>query len=1308
LAYAQSGGLTTHIGFKEGFPPSTVYAIIKDHKGFMWYGSSDGLWKFDGYRHTVYRHDPKNKNSLSANFIRCLQEDSKGNIWVGTLSNGLNKFDPVTNSFRRYIHDQTDSASLLSNEVSSVTEDPEGNIWVTAGKLSLMKKDQSGFDHFDDMEIDQWGPTKVFSDRSGTLWVGSNADGFSRFDPKSKSFKNYRVDHADPTIRVRSNVVRAFSDDGHDNLWIGTYGGLLKFNKQTEKITHWVHDDAKETSLGHNSIWGLVATKEKVWISTWGGGISCLDARSGLFENSAFRQGGIYGLTAQEFPCIYLESSGTFWIGSNAMGIFKIKPISASPLPMSEGILGKNFREVVKGKRLTYFISTDHQLLAWSAEKGVELTLYPQKENRPTSLSGNRIASVSESQSGTIYVGTDFGLTSYNPVTKKIIHFVNDPQDTATLVHNSILTTFVDSTDRLWVGTPYGLNLFIPKTGKFMRWRSPILSTNSVASLAESSDGIWIGTGTAGLRLLDVAKRRSKSFIHDEKNDSSLSGSYVRSIFVDSSKNLWLGISDVLNKFNPSTESFLHYKLNGTIHTLSEGKKHNLLIETTEALFEMSDPDASNGPIFKKKKVLRGESNVFWSPQENRLYLLFEKSIFTLPFDSLKENQVIPPIGITMFNLDPNNKHPLDSAEAQRSPSHRKEITLDHDQNLFSIEFSALDFTDPAYNEYAYKLEGFDEDWTYSGTRRFVTYTNLGPGDYTFRAKGSNNEGVWNEEGTSLKIYILPPPWKTWWAYTGYGFIFVGLLLIGRRITVNRERLKAQVVVEQKEKQAMRELDHLKTKFFSNITHEFRTPLTLIQGPADELLEKTQDSEARTLIGLIKSNSNRLLKLINQLLDLAKLDAREMKFNPTPVSLGSLVTVTISQFTSLAASKGITYKWQVGETLPAAQADTEKLETILSNLISNAMKFTPAGGSVEVQATWRDPHFMLLVRDTGRGIPADKLPHIFDRFYQVNPTDASHSEGTGIGLALVKEYTELMKGILEVESKVGSGTTFVIKLPLTPIDLPAEALESRLGPTNGSPLVKPGVEENGQLPLVLLVEDNADLRSFIRTCLGNEFRYSEAGNGREGMELAMDLVPDLIVSDLMMPEMDGIELCARLKKDRRTDHIPFIMLTAKAAEENKLEGLQTGADDYLVKPFNKAELLLKVQNLITLRMNLQTHIRTAILARASDVKAVSAEEQFVLKARLFVETHIKDESLSVETLSAEMNLSREQCYRKISALTGLAPSAFIRKIKLQRAHQLLSSKWGAVSQVAYEAGFENLSYFSKAFKEEFGKLPSEV
>jgi signal transduction histidine kinase/DNA-binding response OmpR family regulator len=504
----------------------------------------------------------------------------------------------------------------------------------------------------------------------------------------------------------------------------------------------------------------------------------------------------------------------------------------------------------------------------------------------------------------------------------------------------------------------------------------------------------------------------------------------------------------------------------------------------------------------------------------------------------------------------------------------------------------------------------------------------------------------------------------------------------------------------------LQELDRLKTKFFSNITHEFRTPLTLIQGPAHELMEKTKDAESHKLLTMIKSNSAKLLSLINQLLDLSKLDAQEVKLNNKPARLDRLLKTTMNQFTSLAASREIQLEWTLPEQAHTVWMDEEKVETILINLISNALKFTPAGGKVVMDAIYSNNLLEAVVKDNGRGIPAEKLTHIFDRFYQVEATDSSHSEGTGIGLALVKEYVELMKGVIQVESEVAVGTAFKISIPLS--IAPARLVEepAAVMKDNAAVIEEPGIEYN-ELPLLLTVEDNEDIRSFIKTCLGTAYRYVEARHGREGLEKARHEIPDLIISDLMMPEMDGMQLCHEIKKDTRTNHIPFIMLTAKAAEESKMEGLQTGADDYLIKPFNKAELVLKVRNLILLREKLQIRIKNNLLSQATTVVAKSTGEQFIVKAKAYIEANLKEETLTVETLAAELALSREQCYRKIVALTGLSPSAFIRKLRLQKAAQLLAAKWGPVSQIAYEAGFENLSYFSKAFKEEFGKLPSE-
>lgn len=503
----------------------------------------------------------------------------------------------------------------------------------------------------------------------------------------------------------------------------------------------------------------------------------------------------------------------------------------------------------------------------------------------------------------------------------------------------------------------------------------------------------------------------------------------------------------------------------------------------------------------------------------------------------------------------------------------------------------------------------------------------------------------------------------------------------------------------------LKELDQMKMRFFSNITHEFRTPLTLIQGPAQILENKASDEESRELLGIIRKNTQRLLSLINQLLDLAKLDEREMKLQPKAVQLDILVRTMYAQFQSMAATKGVSLRLQLPPTLPVVLADIDKLESIIMNLLSNAIKFTNQDGFVSLNTDYDNGRLLLRVADSGRGMDPLMLDRVFDRFYQIIPSDSNHSEGSGIGLALVKEYTQLMQGFIRVESQPGVGTVFEVDIPLPETSDVTEYLINQL---HEIPAEEISSAKTGDHQTIMLVEDNEDIRKYIRHCLGKGYQYLEATDGKSGVKMALDAVPHLVICDWMMPGMDGIGFCKELKGDRRTDHIPIIMVTAKAQRENKLEGLLSGADDYLVKPFDRDELVLKVENLLDGRENLRALLRRTQLTAPVPIQAVSMEERFISSARSYVERHLTDENMSVETLAAEMVLSREQLYRKMRALTGLSPSGFIRTIRLRRAKALLEAGKATVSEVAYEVGLENLSHFTKAFKAEFGVLPSEV
>jgi signal transduction histidine kinase/DNA-binding response OmpR family regulator len=690
--------------------------------------------------------------------------------------------------------------------------------------------------------------------------------------------------------------------------------------------------------------------------------------------------------------------------------------------------------------------------------------------------------------------------------------------------------------------------------------------------------------------------------------------------------------------------------------------------------------------------------------------------------------------------LEVNNReaviegHPADKDDyvISRQITELSELEIDYLHNNFSLEFSAMEMTAPEKNLYRHKLDGYDPDWIVTDARnRTATYINLQAGTYTFRVKASNHHGVWSDNERTLKVIILPPPWRTWWAYTGYGLLVAGLLVVARRNIVQQERLKSNLALEKVERERehfelekAKEVDKVKTSFFTNISHEFRTPLTLIKGPVQNILDKYKDDpKLQEQLKLVQRNSDLLLKLINQLLDLAKLESGTMKIEKSKGNINSFINAIASSFQSFAGQKQVSIHIEVPSTSYEAIFDKDKLETILINLINNAIKFTPAGGSVTVQAEVSQPpvtshqQLILKVKDTGIGIPPEHQSKIFERFHQVN--EAHKEVGTGVGLALVKELVALMEANISVKSAEGIGSEFTIELPIellperevTPLFTGNQysVISSELPPpiTDHQLPITPQESEIQGKPQVLVVEDNHDLRAFIIDCLGDEFNFIEAENGKIGLTKATEEIPDMIISDVMMPEMDGITLAEKIKNDIRTSHIPLILLTAKASEDAKLQGLQSGADDYLTKPFNKHELLLKVRNGVSRQLKLRERLRADLMSTAPKVEVLSADEQFLNKVKEGILARLSDEQLSVESLAEDMSMSRVQLYRKITALTGLSSNELIRKLRLQKAAQLLQQKWGPVSQVAYEVGFSNLSYFSKVFKEEFGMLPSE-
>ncbi|HKL89396.1 MAG TPA: ATP-binding protein, partial [Salinibacter sp.] len=809
---------------------------------------------------------------------------------------------------------------------------------------------------------------------------------------------------------------------------------------------------------------------------------------------------------------------------------------------------------------------------------------------------------------------------------------------------------------------------------------------------------LWIGTAGGGLNRFDVENER---FTHITEADG-LPNNVVYGILPDDDGHLWLSTNRGLSRFDPQTGTAKNYDVD-------DGLQSN---------------EFNSGAYFK-----------------NVSGTLFFGGLYGFNFfdpGAVKDNPQVPPIALTGVSLSNHPLSPSDSTTLlEKDIVETEALTLSYRDNVITFTFAALDFSAPSNNRYAYLMEGFNDTWVDAGTANTATYTNLPPGQYTFRVKGTNNDGVWNETGTALALTITPPWWQTRWAYGIYALIVIGGIFtvdrVQRRRLIRRERERARLreaeihaAAAERQSATLQHLDEMKSRFFANVSHEFRTPLTLTIGPLDDLRRGTYGAlpeDAVKQAELAHQNARRVLDLINELLDLSKLEAGGLTLRLQQSDLGAFLRQAAATHESLAVRQQITFRCDVPEAPVLIVFDPSQLERVFANLLSNAFKFTPAGGSVRLSLRDDDPEtdeVVVRLRDTGPGIPADEIDRVFDRFYQASESSTRLQPGTGIGLALAWELVHLHAGTLDVESEEGFGSTFLVHLPREHPD--ESVLVASHAPTqtaDGEPdasslddalasLTTTDTVLDPNRPTILVVEDNEAMRSYICGHLAEHYRVVAATNGRDGLSTAQRTPPDLVVSDVMMPEMDGYALCKALKQDPTLDYVPVLLLTAKAGPQDRLDGLAEGADAYLVKPFDLRELFAQIDNLLASRKRLQERFGTTLPSlHASKVKVPSTDAAFLERTRLLIEIHLDDDAFSVEALAEEMGLSRVHLYRRLRALIDRSPSELIRSIRLERAAQLLALDAGAISEVAYGVGFKSVSHFSRAFREQYGQSPTE-
>lgn len=1352
---AQDKFMFKQLGVTNGLSHSQINYIFKDSRGFMWFATVSGLNRYDGYNFRAYQHDTRDNSSIKDNYVDNIQEDSEGNLWVHTGS-GYVIYDAQKEKFNRNVVGVFLQYGI-NQPVQSVYIDNQKNIWCyvsgfgyyqynisskkliaypQSGKKGSLSKGsitrmcecengyvfvfQSGLIERMDKRInrivvsDKYIPTHfdirasrffVFVDSDGDYWLYSDiAYGVWVFHQKQKVWEFISNRETGSPYHLSSNMVRDITQDTSGLIWLATdHGGINIINKKTGSLINLQNERTNERSISHNSINCIYCDNSNiVWVGTYKMGISYYSESIFKFEVDHLPYFNDIKNFNSDINTLTEDLKGNLWIGTNDSGLICLNKNTGKKqiyqhIPGNEASLANNvIVSLCIGRDGKIWIGT--YLGGMDCFDGNRFIHYKHDAYNPQTLANNNVWSIVEDEEGMIWIGTlGSGLQKLNPKTGEFVTFDNSKK--ALLSSESISSLCLGKNQNLYLGTAIGLTIYNKATGTFEIYRgnkkgNQNFSNQYVNQVYEDSRGLlWIAT-REGLNIFD----RKKDFVTSLHKTDGLADDVISGVIEDNDKNIWVttsnGVSNIIVNTNPKTGQYTYTFYNYDEFDGLQSREFNL-----RSIFKSSRGEILMGGI--------------------RGYNIFRP-------EGIKYNKSLPKVlftGLQLFNEEVKidsvyNGNRILSAGLNQT----KEIELEYRQNVFSIEFSSMNYILPEKTKYAYMLEGFNTDWLIADANvHKVTYTNLAPGTYVFKVKAANSDGYWNEDATTLRIVIKPPFWRSNLAYFIYLILLGAVLFHARDLILRGERNRFKVKQIELEAQRKHEVDDMKLRFFTNISHELRTPLTLIISPLENMMKSMADNEQKQKLVLVHRNAVRLLHLVNQLLDFRKSDVQGHHLSLSYGDVVAYIKGISTSFAEYSEKKNIRLTFFSSIEELRMEFDEDKMGKIMMNLLSNAFKFTNDGDSVEVfvnliPAIDGEPEKLeVKVADTGMGIKDEDKERIFNRFFQASQTDSHKYGGSGIGLHMVKEFVSLHNGTIMVHDNANKGTVFVFTIPVnrTP------GKESQKIIPEGQVVVLTDVEEdvlNPSLkndafiiegrPLILVVDDNDDFRFFMKDSLKGEFSVMDASNGREAWDVILASLPDIIISDVMMPEMDGCELCKLVKTDVRTSHIPLILLTARTAEEQKLEGLETGADDYITKPFNFDILMLRIHKMLELRKARQDVFKKQIELKPSDITITSLDEKLIRKAIKYVEDNINRSELSVEELSKELGMSRVHLYKKLLSITGKSPIEFIRTIRLKRAAQLLRESQQNVSEIAYQVGFNNPKYFSKYFKEEFGVLPS--
>ncbi len=1387
---------------KDGLSQSSVKCIHQDSDGYLWFGTADGLNKFDGYKFTIYHYDPNESRSIAANEISCIYENPYDSVlWIGTKSKGLavyNKEKDNFISFSRFVQNQSTVPPDFINDILATKDD---KLWfATREGVCFFNSEDSSFIYPDViLESGLHNVNCLETDKNGNLWLGTSRGLFlwsldKRIDEDAP--EKIELNHRNTNLNITT-----LKYDIKGNLFIGTGNqGLFKYNPVTKAQSRYVSSELSN-SISSSRIRDILQTRNgDLWIGTMDG-LCKLDVKNDNFEIHRNIQYEAESLNNDVIYSLYEDLSGIIWIGTYLGGINKIDPIQNRFSKYNNFSL---FTDHHSGYNDIRSIFVDDEMSTWVGTSKGLLKLEPdfftsasKKDHMETFFEERSIGNLLFHEKEGIFIstGSDIVLRDKNGNMKYLSSQIN--QQTGLNIQ-SFSSAIIDSDNDIWFATNFGLLKYkvIDKSFSFITPGMPDSEEVYLYILAIEEDlsgALWIGTFNGELYKFDRNTETFEQHIPFKEENMLVSFNKIFSIHESSLESIWLGTNLGLYEFNPETSEIKRYLdsdglSNNVVYGILEDNSGNIWCSTNNGIsvFNIKLRTFTNFSYEDGLQSNEFNQDAYYKSQDGTMYLGGVEGLNIFNPDNLKYNTYIPSIRITGLQIhhEPTD-HSTHPDILDKQISKLNELRLSHKQSTFSFEFTALSFSIPARNSYEYMLENYDENWIDAGNSRIASYTHVPPGNYIFKVKGANCDGLWNETPASIKVIISPPFWnRTLFKLLLFVaisfFIYLFLYFRFRNIKISKAVLeknvleKTQALSEQNiqiEKQneellrineeiinqnedinlknsklseqheqiikqrdnllnlteQIKEVNQTKLRFFTSVSHEIRTPLTLIIGPLNELVGNIEDltkNQLKRKFETIYGNASKLLIIVNQLLDFRKVETDNMKLKISRFELVSFVQQIAFLFNEMATVKHINFSFISEHKQLEIWADNEKIEKIIYNLLSNAFKFTHEGGqiSLSIVEDASSGYAVILVKDTGEGIEEDNIPYIFERFYQQSNMQNSGNTGSGLGLALAKKYIEMHQGKIEVESTRGKGSSFIVKIPLgnqhiegsdnVEIGSKSQELNRELIKASISDYMPVSVEgadtsEDLKKPVVLLIEDDKNLGGYLKDVLSGRFRVIHSDSGEKGFSLSKKKNPDIIISDVMLPGMNGFEFCVKVKSEFKISHIPIIMLTSLADHESHMKGIKSGADAFITKPFDLQQLILTIENLIEQRKKLQLKFTKETTIDAPTLFEGTEDKEFLIKIISCVESNLSDTSFNVDKLCTEIGLSQPQVYRKVKALTNLSISEFIRNIRLKKGSQLLLSHKFNINEVAYEVGFNDPNYFTKCFIKLFKMTPSE-